>query len=57
VIAALTSRTFSRAEFLGRLDRFYVAIEDAARSRRDWSEKQAFMNTVYERFFQGFAVK
>jgi predicted helicase len=57
VIVALTSQSFSRTEFLRGLDRFYLAIEEAARSRRDWSEKQAFMNTVYERFFQGFAVK
>jgi len=57
VIDALTRRAFDRREFLKPLNRFYVAIEDAARTISDWSEKQAFMNTVYERFFQGFAVK
>lgn len=57
VIDALTRRAFDRREFLKPLNRFYVAIEDAARAISDWSEKQAFMNTVYERFFQGFAIK
>ena len=23
----------------------------------DWSDKQYFLNTVYERFFQGYSVK
>ncbi len=57
VIQALTSRSFNRGEFLKTLDRFYVAIENAARGLDDWTEKQHFLNTVYERFFQGFSVK
>jgi predicted helicase len=57
VIAALTSKHFSREEFLKSLDRFYVAIEAAAAVIDDFSQKQAFLNTVYERFFQGFSVK
>src|SRR5438874_252309 len=57
VIQALTSRAFNRSEFLKSLDRFYVAIEDAAKNLDDWSEKQHFLNTVYERFFQGFSMK
>ncbi len=57
VIQALTSRAFSRTEFLKRLDHFYNAIEGAARTIGDWGEKQAFLNTVYERFFQGFSRK
>jgi predicted helicase len=57
VIQALTSRAFNRGEFLKSLDRFYLAIEDAARGLDDWTEKQHFLNTVYERFFQGFSVK
>jgi len=55
VIQALTSRAFNRHEFLKSLDRFYVAIENAAKNLDDWSEKQHFLNTVYERFFQGFS--
>jgi predicted helicase len=57
VIAALVSKSFSRTEFLRSLDRFYVAIERAAQHLRDFSDKQHFLNTVYERFFQGYCVK
>ena len=57
VIQALTSNAFNRKEFLKQLDRFYVAIEEAAKTTEDWSQKQRFMDTVYQRFFQGFAVK
>ena len=57
VIQALTSRAFNRGEFLKSLDRFYVAIENAARNLDDWAEKQHFLNTVYERFFQGFSMR
>jgi predicted helicase len=57
VIDALASGHFDRAGFLGKLDRFYLAIENAAQTIDDFSEKQKFLNTVYEKFFQGFAVK
>jgi predicted helicase len=57
VIQALTSKHFNRNEFLGQLSFFYTAVENAARTLPGFSEKQAFLNTVYERFFQGFAVK
>lgn len=57
VISALTSQYFSRNEFLKSLDRFYVAIETTAATIDDFSQKQSFLNTVYEKFFQGFSVK
>ena len=57
VIDALTGQHFNRADFLGALDRFYLAIEKAAGSLVDFSDKQGFINTVYERFFQGFSVR
>ncbi|MDE0070571.1 MAG: N-6 DNA methylase [Caldilineaceae bacterium] len=57
VIRALTSHSFSRADFLGKLDRFYAAIERTAATISDFSQKQHFLNTVYEQFFQGFSVK
>ena len=57
VIDALTGQHFNRREFLGSLDRFYTAIEKAADRLADFSDKQRFINTVYERFFQGFSVK
>jgi hypothetical protein len=52
VIDALTSRNFSRDKFSMSLEHFYVAIEQAADTISDFSEKQKFLNTVYERFFQ-----
>ena len=57
VIDALTSHAFSRDGFLQSLDRFYDAIESTARTISDFSQKQHFLNTVYEQFFQGFSVK
>lgn len=57
VIHSLTSRKFSREEFLKPLDRFYVALERRAETLYDYSQQQTFLNTVYEKFFQGFAVK
>ncbi len=57
VILALTSQSFSRHEFLKSLDRFYGAIESTAATIDDFTQKQSFLNTVYEKFFQGFSVK
>ena len=57
VIKALTEQAFSRDDFLSSLDRFYLAIERAASTINDFSQKQSFLNTVYEQFFQGFSVK
>ena len=57
VIDALVSQSFNRNEFLKSLDPFYKAIESAAAKIDDFSEKQHFLNTVYERFFQGYSVK
>ncbi len=57
VARALTSQRFSRREFFRPLDRFYAAIETTAATIDDFSEKQGFLNTVYENFFQGFSVR
>jgi predicted helicase len=57
VISALNSRAFSRDDFSKNLEYFYQAIEHAAATITDFHEKQNFLNTVYERFFQGFCVK
>ncbi|HMJ07404.1 MAG TPA: N-6 DNA methylase [Pyrinomonadaceae bacterium] len=56
VILALTSQSFSREDFLSRFDHFYKALEHRANSVETFAEKQTFLNNVYERFFQGFAV-
>ena len=55
VVDELIRQAFSREEFLKPLDRFYVAIEQAASLCKDFSEKQHFLNTFYEKFFQGFS--
>jgi predicted helicase len=57
VMSALTSQSFDRTSYLKDLDRFYVAIERAARTMSDFTDKQHFLNTIYERFFQGYSVK
>ncbi|NEQ98079.1 MAG: N-6 DNA methylase [Cyanothece sp. SIO2G6] len=57
VINALTAKSFSRTHFLSSLDRFYRAIEETAATIDDFAQKQDFLNTVYEKFFQGFSVK
>jgi predicted helicase len=57
VIDALVSKSFNRHDFLRSLDRFYLAIESAAQTIESFTEKQHFLNTVYERFFQGYSVK
>ena len=57
VIDVLTERTLNRSEFLRPLEPFYTAIEKTASTITDFSQKQGFLNTVYEQFFQGFSVK
>ena len=57
VVDTLVSKSFDRHAFLKSLDRFYVAIEAAAATIESFSEKQRFLNVVYERFFQGYSVK
>jgi predicted helicase len=57
VIDSLVKRQFSRDAFLRELDPFYKAIEEAAATTESYTEKQAFLNKVYERFFQGFNKK
>ena len=51
----LMRQSVSRDEFLGPLNRFYVAIEQAAKLCKDFSQKQHFLNAFYEKFFQGFS--
>jgi len=46
VIAALTSKSFSREKFIGQLSYFYEAIEAAAKTLTRFSEKQHFIKKV-----------
>ena len=57
VIDVLTEHALNRDQFLRILDPFYVAIEQTAATITDFSQKQGFLNTVYEQFFQGFSIK
>lgn len=54
VIQSITAKHFSRDTFLRPLDRFYKAIEEAALTQTGYTEKQHFLNAVYEKFFQSF---
>jgi predicted helicase len=55
VIAALASASFSKSEFLKKLDPYYKAIEKAGSNLSHFTEKQDFLNSVYEQFFQRFS--
>jgi hypothetical protein len=55
VIKELASASFSTAEFLKRLDPYYKAIEKAGANLSHFTEKQDFLNSVYEQFFQKFS--
>lgn len=57
VIAALTARKFSRDKFLAPLDSYYSEIEKTGQTIELWSDKQAFLNTVYEKFFQNYSAE
>ncbi len=57
VISTLTQKHFSRDAFLKSLDHFYKAIEEAAATMESYEQKQNFLNSVYEKFFQGFNKK
>ena len=53
VINALIEDAYSRDAFLENLKPFYREIEREAATLADFSQKQHFLNTVYEQFFQG----
>ena len=57
VIHVLTQHALNRNQFLKSLDGFYEAVENTARTLTDFSQKQDFLNTLYQRFFQDFSVK
>lgn len=55
VIDKLASSSFSTAEFLRKLDPYYRAIEREGANLGHFTEKQDFLNSVYEQFFQRFS--
>lgn len=60
VVDALTHKYFNKQEFFKPLNPFFASIKNVANNSDllfDFASKQSFLNTVYEKFFQGFAVK
>ena len=57
VIDVLTQYAFDRDGFFRDLKPFYAAVERTAANLTDFSQKQEFLNTLYQRFFQDFSVK
>ncbi len=57
VLKGPLATVWNRGEFLRKLSPFYREIEREAATLVDFSQKQHFLNTVYEQFFQGFSVK
>ena len=57
VIDVLTREALNRSQFFRELKPFYDAIEKTASTLSDFSQKQDFLNTLYQRFFQDFSVK
>jgi predicted helicase len=55
VIVALASPSFTKAAFLEKLDPYYRAIEREGANLSHFTEKQDFLNSVYEQFFQKFS--
>ncbi len=55
VVKTLVSTSFSRDDFLKSLDKFFKPIEQKADTLPDFAAKQGLLNTVYERFFQGYS--
>ncbi len=55
VITALTSQDFSRKTFLRDLDPYYNTIESTASTLTEFSDKQHFLDRVYEKFFQAYS--
>lgn len=53
----ISTLTFNREQFLKPYDYFYKAIEENAANAKDYVEKQTILNTIYERFFQGWSVR
>lgn len=57
LISILTKHAFNKAKFFEHTNQYYVAIEEEAAQFDDFSEKQAFLNKIYEAFFQSYSKK
>ncbi len=57
IISILTQSAFSRSEFFREIDFFYKTIEEESSKIDSDSEKQSFLNNIYELFFQSYSKK
>ncbi len=57
MVTLLTQSAFTRNEFFKDIDFFYLTIEQEASKIDSDSEKQSFLNNVYELFFQSYSKK
>lgn len=57
LVTVLTQKSFNRGAFFKSIDFFYQAIENQAAQIDDFSEKQGFLNTIYEIFFKSYSKK
>jgi len=57
LVSILTKHSFNRAKFFENTNQYYIAIEEEAKQFDDFSEKQAFLNKIYEAFFQSYSKK
>lgn len=57
LVNLLTKSAFSRSEFFKDIDFLYLTIEEEASKIDSDSEKQSFLNNVYELFFQSYSKK
>jgi len=57
LISILTKHAFNRAKFFEHTNQYYQAIEEEAAQFDDFTEKQHFLNKIYEAFFQSYSKK
>lgn len=57
LVTLLTQSSFSRSTFFKDIDFFYVAIEEEASQIDNDTEKQNFLNNIYELFFKSYSIK
>ena len=55
VVDILMREAISREVYLQQLDRYYNAVEQAAKSCQEFSQKQRLLNAFYETFFQSYS--
>lgn len=57
LVSILTKHAFNRSKFFEHTNQYYQAIEEEAAQFDDFTEKQNFLNKIYEAFFQSYSKK